>query len=249
MKCVKAQLLYFLPLLFLFTHVCAQSPDPSKLWADFKKYEFSKVYDSTYGITIYNNLIAATGGDSVRYDHKGHNAEGWIEDFYTNNSVLHKGYYVEGQLRVFKNFYVSGELERTFRLNDGKKSAMTIYYKDGKVKSDISYFGETIINQTDYFENGQKEYEEESDKTGLFLWKRISYTKDGFMDNSLEVLDKKKKKFVSKEFYPGNKLKMEGEMKLDMATYDYVKEGTFTYYDESGKVTKTEKYHNGRLEE
>jgi antitoxin component YwqK of YwqJK toxin-antitoxin module len=222
--------------------------DPSKIFQDFKKYEFKNVYDSTYGIVMYNELILSIGGDSVRYDHKGHNAQGWIEDFYKSDKVLHKGYYVDGQLRVFKNFYENGEVERSFRLSDGKKSAMTIYYPDGKIKSDLTYFGESVTSQVDYFQTGLKEYEEESDKSGLIMWKRISYFPDGFVDNSLEVTDKKKKKYMQKEFYSGGKIKLEGELKLDMATYDYVKEGVWNYYDEKGAITKTEKYHNGRLE-
>jgi antitoxin component YwqK of YwqJK toxin-antitoxin module len=226
----------------------AQAPDPSKIWADFKKYTFGEVYDSTYGIVKYNDLVMAIGGDSIRYDHKGHDAQGWIEDFYINGKVLHKGYYVDGQLRVFKNFYESGELERSFALRDGKKSEMTIFYQDGKTKTYLEYFGETVTKQVDYFSNGLKEYEEESDKSGIMVWKKVSYFADGHPDNSLEVLDKKKKKYIQKEFYSGGKLKVEGEMKFDPVTYDYLKEGTWTYYDENQKVTKTEKYHNGKLE-
>jgi antitoxin component YwqK of YwqJK toxin-antitoxin module len=233
--------------LCLFSQVRAQI-DPGKIFPDFKKYEFSEVYDSAYGIVKYNDLVFAIGGDSIRYDHKGHNAQGWIEDFYTNGKVLHKGYYVDGQLRVFKNFFDTGEIERAFRLNDGKRSEMTIFYPDGKMKSFVEYFGDAVTKQVDYYPSGLKEYEEESDKSGQIIWKKISYFPDGFVENSLEVIDKKKKKYQQKEFYSGGKIKLDGEMHFDMATYDYVKEGVWNYYDESGKITKTEHYHNGKLE-
>ena len=222
--------------------------DVGKIYPDLKKYEFKDVYDSLYGIVKYNGLVFSIGGDSIRYDHKGHNAQGWIEDFYTNGNILHKGYYVDGQLRVFKNYFETGEIERNFRLTDGKRSEMTIFYRDGKTKSLVEYYGDVVTKQVDYYANGLKEYEEESDKNGEILWKKISYFSDGFIENSLEVIDKKKKKFIQKEYYAGGKIKLDGEMHFDLATYDYVKEGVWNYYDESGKVVKTERYHKGELE-
>src|ERR1051326_3492574 len=40
-------------------------------------YEFKDVYDSAYGITIYEALNMGTGGDSTRNDAKGYAAQGW----------------------------------------------------------------------------------------------------------------------------------------------------------------------------
>ena len=81
------------------------------------------------------------------------------------------------------------------------------------------------------------------------MWKRISWFRNGNIDNSLTVADKKKKKFTSIENYPNGTKKTEGEMKLNMGSYDFEKEGVWNYYDETGKLTKTEKYHNGKLDE
>jgi hypothetical protein len=42
-------------------------------------------------------------------------------------------------------------------------------------------------------------------------------------------------------------LKEEGTMYLRKEMGDYQKEDTWTYYDDKGNVTKTEKYHKGEL--
>jgi antitoxin component YwqK of YwqJK toxin-antitoxin module len=212
-----------------------------------KKYEFSTVFDSTYGIVGYNNLISAIAGDSVRLDQSGHKVQGWLEDRYTSGTTLHKGYYIDGKIRVFKNFYPDGKLERSFKLKDAKRSEMTIFFANEKVKSIIEYVGETITHQEDFYENGMKEYEEEFDKSGLILWKKVSYHKDGTSESSLEVIDKKRKKYLQQEFYEGGKLKCTGEMKLNMETYDFMKDGKWNYYDESGKLLKSETYSKGDL--
>ena len=71
--------------------------------------------DSVYGINKYEDLNQRLGGDSVRNDKKGYAAIGWIKDFYPNGKVLHKGYYIEGQLKIYKNYFPNGQLERQFR--------------------------------------------------------------------------------------------------------------------------------------
>jgi antitoxin component YwqK of YwqJK toxin-antitoxin module len=212
-----------------------------------KKFDFSSVYDSTYGIVKYNNLIISIGGDSVRYDLNGKKVQGWIEDQYTNGNTLHKGYYIDGKIRVFKNFYPQGQLERMFKINDAKRSEMTIYYSNEKVKSMIEYFGETITHEEDYFESGTKEYEENFDKSGLILWSKISYYPNGLTESSLLVTDKRKKKYLQEEFFESGKLKSSGELKLNTVTYDFLKDGVWTYYNESGAVEKTETFNKGEL--
>jgi antitoxin component YwqK of YwqJK toxin-antitoxin module len=213
------------------------------------KYQKEKVLDPTYGITMYNKLIKATGGDSVRYFQPNRPAQDYVEDFYTSGKILHRGYYVDGKLRVFRNFYEEGAVERIFKITGAKGAELTIFYPDGKIKSFVEYLSEVVISQKDYFPNGKLEYEEESSKDGDIVWKKISYQENGNIENSLEVVDRKKKIFIQKEFYPSGKIKLEGEMKFNKALSDYMKEGLWNYYDETGKITKTEKYYKGQLEE
>jgi antitoxin component YwqK of YwqJK toxin-antitoxin module len=212
---------------------------------ELKRYNPADVIDPEYGIEIYNKLIFTLGGDSVRYGKKGYNVQGWMEDYYVDGSTLHKGFYEDGQLRAFKNFYPNGVLERSFRIMDLKHCEMVCYYQSGKVKSEVIYYESNTQKQTDYFQNGVISYAEENEKNNEYLFKRNTYKEDGSPIIIFEITDKKKKLYLHKEFNENGKLKEEGGMKF--VEGDYVKEGAWISYDANGNVTKKEKYHNGSL--
>ena len=212
-----------------------------------KKYDPAKVIDPDYGIQIYDKLIFVLGGDSVRYGKKGYNVQGWLEDYYTTGTIIHKGFYEDGQLKVFKNFYPNGNVERSFRIVDMKRCELVVYYQDGKIKSEISYYESNAQKQTDYYPNGVISYIEENTKNNDYLFKRNTYKEDGSPVITFEITDKKKKKYSHKEYYQNGKLKEEGEMKYSADSLDYVKDGTWLYYDETGNQTRKEKYANGSL--
>jgi antitoxin component YwqK of YwqJK toxin-antitoxin module len=212
-----------------------------------KKYSPQEVIDPEYGIQMYNELIAPLGGDSIRYDKNGYNAQGWVEDHYTDNSILHKGFYIDGQLKVFKNYYPNGQIERSFRVLDMKRADLTVFYQDGKVKSEVFYFEQGAQRQTDYYPNGTVEYVEENEKDMQYLYKRNEYFENGLPEKIFEIIDKKKKIYTRKEFYSSGKVKEEGGMKFLSDRGDYAKDGEWSYYDESGKVIKKEKFSNGNI--
>ncbi|MFL5752424.1 MAG: toxin-antitoxin system YwqK family antitoxin [Bacteroidia bacterium] len=212
-----------------------------------KRYAPQEVIDPMYGIHLYDELIFPLGGDSVRYDKKGYNVQGWVEDYYTDGSVLHKGFYIDGQLRVFKNYYPNGKIERSFRVIDTKRCDLVVYYQDGQLKSEVFYFNQGAQKQTDYYPNGTVEYVEENEKEMQYLYKRNEFFENGLPEKVFEIIDKKKKLYVKKEFYPSGKIKEEGGMKFHFDMNDYAKEGDWTYYDESGNIIKKEKYTNGHI--
>ena len=69
-----------------------------------KRYTVAEIVDPDYGIIRYNKLVQSIGGDSLRYTKDGYNAQGWQEDFYVSGKTLHKGYYVDGSIKIFKNY-------------------------------------------------------------------------------------------------------------------------------------------------
>jgi antitoxin component YwqK of YwqJK toxin-antitoxin module len=168
-----------------------------------------------------------------------------VEDFYTTGAILHKGFYEDGQLKVFKNFYPNGNVERSFRIIDFKRCEQTEYFQDGKIKSEVTFYEGNAQKQVDYFPNGVVSYIEESEKNNDYLYKRNSYKEDGTPSIIFEIIDKKKKIYIHKEFFDNGKLKEEGEMKFSIDASDYIKEGVWTYYDESGKQIRKEKYASG----
>lgn len=240
--------IYCLLFIFSINFTKAQTSFADQIPAS-QKYDATKVVDPEYGIQLYDKLIFALGGDSVRYNKKGYNIQGWIEDYYTTGTVIHKGFYEDGQLKVFKNFYPNGNVERSFRIIDMKRCEMIEYYQTGKVKSEISFYESNAQKQVDYFENGVVSYIEESEKNNAYLFKRNSYKEDGNPTIIFEMLDKKKKIYTHKEYFDNGKIKEEGEMKFSIDASDYVKEGSWAYYDDSGKLIKKEKFHNGSISE
>ncbi len=209
-----------------------------------KKYNASKVIDPDYGIRMYEKLNFQIGGDSVRNDKKGYAVQGWVEDEYESGATIHKGYYEDGHLTLYKNFYPNGNLERSFMITGYKRSTMQIFYSDGKLKSQISYFEAGPQVWTDYYENGQIEYTEESTKNMENLIYRKSYSQDGKPQEIFEVTNQKKKLYSKKEYYENGNIKAEGPMIFNPNMFDYQKDGIWTVYDENGKATK-EKWVRG----
>jgi hypothetical protein len=212
-----------------------------------EKYDPKKVVDDVYGIGIYDKLIAVFEYDTLRKNKKGYKEEGDIEDYYINDKPIHKGFYVEGKLRAFKNFYPNSTVERSFKMIDLKKSEMVVYYPNGSLKSEIKYYESYTIKQVDYHENGKISYEEESSKTGDYLIKRNSFKEDGKPSITFELTDKKKKLYFHKEFYENGLVKEEGPMLYFSDLGDFVKEGNWTSYNSSGQVAKKQNFHEGNV--
>ena len=210
-------------------------------------YEPDSVIDPTYGVKAYEPLNVRLGGDSIR-NCKGYACSGYVEDYYTNGQLLHKGYYVNGQLTNYKNYYPNGNKERYYRHIDLNKSKMTKYYSDGTMKSEVVYFGTNPIKWEDYYPNGELEYEEQYDKSYMFYKKKNSYYKNGQPQSLLELEKKKKMLYSKKEYFENGQLKVEGPIRYNTARFDYQKIGKWKIYNENGELVKEQKWIDGKLE-
>jgi antitoxin component YwqK of YwqJK toxin-antitoxin module len=208
------------------------------------KYDPAKVIDSVYGIKMYEKLNFSTGGDSVRNDKKGYACQGWIQDTYISGAIIHKGFYEDGHLTTYKNFYENGTVERSFKSLDYKRGNLQAFYPDGKLKSNVIYYEGAPQLWQDYYPKGQIEYEEESSKKMEYLIMRRSYAEDGKPQEIFELVDPKKLIYSKKEYYENGNIKAEGAMRFNPAAMDYQKIGTWKEYDESGKV-REENWVNG----
>lgn len=221
----------------------------ASLSAQIKKgdtYPVAKIkVDSTYGIVLYEKLNFTLGGDSIRYDKKGYSAAGWYEDYYENGKLLHKGYYADGNLRTYQNFYDNGQVERAFK-TDYNKSNMKIYYRDGKPRAEIDYVNGNTVKETDYYPNGQIEFVEEYNKDGQFVRNNF-YSPDGKPQSLLELVDAKKLIYTKKEYHENGNLKEEGRMIFSKAAGDYQKDGKWTVFDETGKPIAEQNWAKGEL--
>jgi antitoxin component YwqK of YwqJK toxin-antitoxin module len=210
------------------------------------KYKASQVIDPERGIAIYDKMNIAIG-DSTRHTPKGYAASDWIEDFYDNGQLLHKGFYIEGKLKVYKNYWENGRMERNFRFLDFTKSQMTVYYRDGQIRSDIIYKEGAPLKTNEFYPNGKPDFEEEYDKNVEYLLGRKSYFENGNPQSILELKNPKKKVYYQTDYFENGKVKEEGGMVLVPGSEDYRKDGIWKAYDETGKLISEEEYAKGSL--
>ncbi len=241
---MKKILLNITCLLVALTSVAQNNLKDKKLYHDV--YMPEVVIDEKYGITMYEKLNMMLGGDTVR-NHNGYAANGFIEDFYTAGQLLHKGFYVEGQLKIYKNYYPNGQVERNFRMVDLKKSKMDIFTKEGKVKSKIVYIGNEALKWEDYYPNGMLEFVEVYDKNIQYYVEKANYYEDGSPENTLVLDHKKKLLYTQTYFHVNGQVKEIGEMQYDKSMFDYKRLGTWRQFDKNGNPTKEIKYANGEV--
>lgn len=235
---------YFLGLIFFLFFILSSFTQNNSSKRSFSPEE---VIDKIYGITMYEPLNVMLGGDTVRNTAEGYSCNGFVEDHYNDGKLLHKGFYVEGQLKVYKNYYPNGQVERNFRMIDLKKSKMTLFYDNGTIKSSVTYINNEVLKWEDYYPDGKLEFVEEYDKSMEYYIFKANYYKDGASEEVLELANKKKLKYTQKYYYSNGQLKEEGEMVYVRYKYDYQKIGVWSLFDENGTLTKTQKFLDGKL--
>lgn len=206
------------------------------------------VIDPMYGIQGYESMVASIDGDSVRTC-EGKPCAGHIEDYYNTGQVLHKGFYVNGQLQNFKNFFPSGQMERKFGIIDENHGKLQVFYESGAKKSEVKYAYGNVKEWVDYYENGNVEYEERFDKNFEFVIFRDSYYENGNPQTTMKFENKKDHTYFKKEYHEDGTMAAEGLIHFFALIGDYRKIDEWKVYDPKGKHIKTEAYVNGKLNE
>ena len=234
-------------ILTVFTIILCISSNAQKL--DLQNKERNKPYgyklsesivDSTYGVFIYEKFNPLVG-DSVRYCGK-NPCYGIVEDYYTNDSLLHRGTYSEGKLQSYKNYYPSGKIEREIRMVNIYSAKLKLYYVNGNIKSVVEYLNTNPIKWTDYFENGNVDYEEEYDRKYKHIIKKITYYEDGKIEQEERLIKKGKQLYSYKSYYPNGNKKLEGTKSYRTELADYRKIGVWKHYNEDGTLLKEERF-------
>jgi len=205
------------------------------------------IIDPVYGINIYDRLNLHLEADSIRQGLNGYAVQAWIEDHYANGNLLHRGYYIDGQLQVYKNYYPNGQLEREFKSIDNYRSLMRKYYPNGILKSEVRYVEGSALEWTDYFNDGTVEYQEVFHKSFSYHLKRAQYKKSGQPSELFELINKKKLIFSQQEFHDNGQLKEAGELHYDKNIFDFYRIGKWSVYDTSGNLVKDMWYDDGEV--
>lgn len=211
-----------------------------------KKWNPTDVVDEQYGITLYAPMIERLDGDSVRRcgDSK---CNGWVEDYYENGQLMHRGYYNLGHLTLFKNYYPDGTLERSFKCIDDYKSVLKTYYPSGSPRSEVKYQGSDAMKWTDYYANGNMEYQEVYDRKLEFFTERSSYYENGQPENLLVLEKKKDHLYTETVYHPNGQIKEQGAVQYYDELMDYIRIKVWKVYDENGTLIKEQDYVYGKV--
>lgn len=206
------------------------------------RYDFKKVYDSTQGISMYNKLVEGLDGDSSRLNQKGEKAQGWMEDFYADGKLLHKGFYKNGRLVVFRNYFPNGSCERVLLNPTPLNQSLEVYYEDGGQKLVQIFFNHQTRKRSEYYTNGILKRKEEYDREGKTLLLMETHNEKGIKLEDIHVQDAKSGRYLFKGYYDNGKLKEEGVLMLD--TYlnkkpAFRKIGIWASYDLNGENKTT----------
>jgi antitoxin component YwqK of YwqJK toxin-antitoxin module len=227
---------------FISTHAISQKLDLQNRERN-KAYSYrlpESIVDSTYGVMLYEKFNPLVS-DSVRYCGK-NPCFGIVEDYYTNDSLLHKATYSEGKLQSYKNYFPNGILEREIKMVNIYSAKMRIFYPSGKIKSSMEFINSNPIKWTDYYENGNIDYEEEYDRKYKYVLKKVSYQENGNIIEEERLIKKGKQLYTYKSYRPNGKIKLDGVKSYRTDLADYRKIGVWKHYNEDGVLIKEEKF-------
>ncbi len=203
-----------------------------------KKYAFAEVSDSAGAITFYWIYVNCLGGDSIRVDRSGAKLQGWKEDQYLSGKLLHKGFYKEGQLELFRNYFENGKVERVFAKIDSLQSNLEVFYESGNQRQQFNYQGKKIKRLSEFYPNNLLKLTEEYDPKNDVLMKRKTWYASGQINSELVLKDAKNKRYILKTYHQNGKLAMSGEQVLNTKTLEFNQVGNWIQQDSLGRAVK-----------
>lgn len=203
--------------------------------------------DNQFGITRYRMYNPFIGKGQQRQKADGLPCEGYVTDLYADGNMLHKGFYTDGRLRLYKNFFPNGNVERDFKLIDDHKCTLKTYHANGKLRTKTKFVDANPIEYEEYYANGNLEFYEKYDNRYEYYLEQRSYQENGDLVFSLELEKKSKKLYQKKEYHENGKVKAEGPMHFNEVIGAYHKIDWWTVYSESGKALRQEEYSNNKI--
>lgn len=168
--------------------------------------------------------------------------KGWNEEYYDSGQLLHISYYRDGKLVLFKNFYENGQCEHNVAYTDSVNCTIDVYFENGSIKNQIAFYSGMPKKLTDFFPNGLPKNNIEYDKEQQSVYAKRNWFVNAETQSELLMLDKEGKKYSLKTFFPNGQIKEEGELVYQPETRNYLKTGTWTSYESSGKKKHSEKF-------
>lgn len=225
-------------LFFVNTHFLSAQKKKQKqkeLKPTEKRFTQEEVLDSLGEITLYNCYVPALKGDSFRYFQNGEKLQGWKEDFYSSGKILHKGFYKNGQLDLFKNHWENGKTERVMAIIDSNHTNLEVYYETGNQRRQVNYFKGKVKRFSEFYPNNLLQITEEYDTSGTLLLKKKTWHPNGQIQSELFLQDQKSRKYKLSTYHSNGKLAESGVQYLSKNGMEFIRSGTWTIQDSTGK--------------
>lgn len=196
------------------------------------------VIDSFFGIEAYEKLNGIYGDKDTMRRCNDLPCLGYVKDYYPDGTILHKGFYEEGRLKIYKNYFPDGTLEREFKHLSEKLCRLTKFHENGVKKSVIVYADGLVLEWTDYYDTGQISYHEKYNKALDFYLIQESYYRNGNVESMLELESRKQRLYTKTEYHENGKVSEVGEVIYHEEVFEYMREGHWEYFNETGEAVK-----------
>lgn len=191
-----------------------------------------------YVNATYSLLAEFLGADTLRFQNN-NLAQGWIEDYYSSGELKHKGFYKNGKLLLYKNYFINGICAQALTSNDPLNHSIETFYPNGFLNEQKIYFNSQLKRCIEYFENGNVESKTEFDRESkLIVYKKAWYS-NGQLKSELKLTDKTTKTYSEKNYHDNGLLKEEGNLLISLDNKSYKKKGVWNTYDRTGRGLKT----------
>jgi len=211
-----------------------------------QRYDES-VVDKSEGITIYEKYNFYLGDEKEERSFAGIPCQAWVEDKYISGQLLHRGYYVDGRLKMYKNFYSNAIMEREYKNIGVGKNELTTFYSDGKLRTKELFAEDIPLKSEEYYPNGQLENIEEYHKRLRYFTVSQSYFESGKVESDLKLEDSKKLTFMKTWFYENGKIKEQGHLVFNSENQSYFKMDKWSEFSEDGKLLRETFFENGKM--
>lgn len=244
---IKFCILFSIPFLMLssvFAQNISEIPD-----GDIFSPNFEDVESTDYGILLYDQYANFQKDPKVRKGADGAPINGKKEDFSANNLLLHKGFYQDGKLRGYTNYFQNESIEREYKYKTDGTGDLSVFYLNGYTRSVQKYYNFEVYHWEDYYENGQLAFlEVKGKKTGVpELREEINY--QGITISKIELSDSKNKKYIQTINWANGKIAEQGELFYNEDLQDYRKDGRWVTYNQSEEATSQIIYQKGTFKE
>jgi antitoxin component YwqK of YwqJK toxin-antitoxin module len=208
---------------------------PKELKVKETRLDQNGVLDTLGEISLYNPFTPSLNGDSIRLFPNGEKLQGWKEDVYLSGKPLHKGFYKNGQLEMFKNFWENGKTERVMAVIDSNQSNLEVYFENGNQKRQVNYFKGKIKRYSEFFPNNLLKITEEYDPFSGLIVKKKTWHNNGQIASELTLQDQKSKKYKLTTYHQNGKLAESGFQFPAKDGQSYTRKGIWTLQDSLGK--------------